>query len=178
MAAYTAQQQQEIVERYRPAILKQVRRYRSKRFPMISHEDLCQDGIEAVLLYLRKQDATQPFIFPTFDVKARILQSVHSSLPLTHGHTKEYYVQRLREAQPTLGLKEELIGDGSDVSDLDFRVDFSRFRESLTDKERGLIDLVLDGYSWEEAAQKMGLSRSGGYYLRTQIKEKYDEMMR
>ena len=178
MAAYTAQQQQEIIERYRPAILKQVRRYRGHRFPMVSEEDLYQDGVETVLRYLRKQDATERFVFPTYDVRAKVLQSEYRSLPVSYGKTKDYYVERLKDSHPALGLKEELIGDDYDTTDLDYRIDFTRFRETLSDNERNLMDLVFDGYGWEEAAQIMGLSRSGGYYLRTQIKEKYDNMMR
>lgn len=178
MAAYSKAQCEEICRKYQPAIWKHVKHYHHDCFPMISDEDLFQDGMEVLLIHLDKSLNTGEFVFPTFDIKARMMRSLHDSLPVAYGHTKKNYVKHIQEAPSTICSVDRANDDPSTFENADYKIDFDNFRSVLTDQERALLDFVAAGYTWGEAIQMMGLARSTGYYLRSQIKTKYNKMMR
>lgn len=178
MAAYTTGQAQKIIEQYKPAIIGRVKRYHNQSLPMISDEDLFQDVVEAILRYLKTLDSNEPFVFPKNTVQSAILKGRHDALPLSYSKVKNEYAKRLQDAKPTLEIRENQLADRDLWSDVDYQIDYQNFRSKLSEKERSLIDLIMNGYTPIEAAGIMNLPVSSSYYLRDRIRKKYEQMMR
>lgn len=82
-------------------------------------------------------------------------------------------------AQSTIGDMNflEMISDCSSLESVDYDIMLSEFTGSLTDKEKDIVDMLIDGMKHSEIANELSCSRQNvDYYVRI-IREKFNSYL-
>jgi RNA polymerase sigma factor (sigma-70 family) len=104
------------------------------------------------------------------------LKSVHSNRQYRES-SRSLLSPKRRDAKPLRSTIDIAVvaRDGSDPARVAaFRIDFDQWRQSLTDKQRQMVELLIQGYTTQEVAEIIGCSPGNVSQYRRRLAESWD----